>query len=102
MSTAWRNRSAIMTAAQSLAPMLLLEEGDDESREIAIKANYVDKLSDACVALQALTLQNPFLDVKPLEDILITEREKVRKYPGRLIPLTPVINKSSDACQLEP
>lgn len=59
----------------------------EEGMEVAVKANYMQSLTDACNSLEALKLQNPYLDIDSLETILIEQREKVRKYPGRLVPV---------------
>jgi len=39
LSKAWENRGTIMTAAQSLAPLLLAEQRDAE--ECTVKVNYL-------------------------------------------------------------
>jgi len=76
---------------------LLLAEGAEEEEEVAIKANYLQSLSDACTALSALNLQNPYLDISALEKQLINERERTRTYPGRLIPIALEVNEDDKA-----
>lgn len=53
LSKAWDNRNFIMTAAQTLAPMLLAEKADSDP--IAVKVNYIATLNQAYSALVALS-----------------------------------------------
>lgn len=90
-----------MSAAQSLAPLLMAKA--QEEVEVAVKANYMQSLTDACNSLEALKLQNPYLEIDTLETILIEEREKIRKHPGRLIPVTEEKSEdSNDNDQIDP
>lgn len=56
-----------MTAAQSLAPLLLLSPEDEDVENVAIKVNYLASLMDASNGLAALSRQNPFMDVKAFQ-----------------------------------
>lgn len=55
LSKAWENRGSIMTAAQSLAPLLLLSPEDEDVESVAIKANYLASIMDASNVLAALS-----------------------------------------------
>ena len=74
-----------MTTARQLAPLFMAEK--EEPIHQTVKANYLQSLNDASAALSALQLQNPFLPIESLTQSIQDEREKVRSYPDRLIPL---------------
>lgn len=44
----------IMTAAQTLAPLLLAEKDEDETDPVAVKVNYLQSLNEAYTALTKL------------------------------------------------
>lgn len=73
MSEAWDNRSSILTAAQTLAPMLMVaDDGLDEPEEVAVKVNYLSCLNDLANCLDALNGQNHYLDLESVKQ-LVTE-----------------------------
>jgi hypothetical protein len=53
----------------------------------AIKANYLDSLEHVLSGLRDLAAQNPTFDVQLFRQHILDERNRVRAFPGRIIPI---------------
>jgi len=85
---AWNNRGALLSIASKIAPMVLAEnQYAKDPDHNAIKANYLESLEHVLSGLRDLAAQNSTFDVQLFRQHILDERNRVRSYPGRIIPI---------------
>lgn len=87
LSKVWDNRSTILGAVESIAPMLLATRAPQEDFLFAVKCNYTHSLQKLYQSLLSVGKQNPNLELQPMKDFIAKELLNLRRSKGRLYPI---------------